>query len=389
MGEKSPDQAVIDRLLVAKYLLEEIRFLPIANPDRYTTARFILTAHDAAELAIAGIAQHLEIAPKSPKSYLMDYFPLIKNQHPKDEVDGKVYFSQLNTARNGIKHTGAFPDPKQWFRVGGTTHGYVSNWCKTYLNISFDDLDESDMISDPDVKKQYDIAKDALAQNDYRGVLENLGIALYSVFDSNRALRNLHVGEPRAEDALKLSAFGVHANEFLAFQEFLPGVYWSNIAGQLKIKWEQGKFGHPANWRPDAAEFCLKTFVSVALHIQDAEWIPTAIEFDSVYEHKVTALVDDVEIVQERRNGLLGPYEKVVVRTLRKGETIRGKVEKKGDHLIAAWFGKERTPVLSFMNYKEKIWGEIEEDKVRVICVPKDTQAIRKVLPNLPEQDYE
>jgi len=388
MEKKSPDQDVINRLLVAKYLLEEIRSLPIANPDRYTTARFVLTAHDAAELAIAGIAHHLGIAPKSPQTYLMDYFPLIKTQHPEDEVDGRAYFSQLNTARNGIKHTGVFPDPKQWFRVGERTHSYVSNWCKKYLNISFDELDESDMISDPDVKKQYDIARDALAQDDYRGVVENLGIALYSVFESNRALRNLRVGEPRAEDALKLSAFGVHANEFLALQEFLPKVYYSSIDDQVKINWEQRKFGHPANWRQDAAEFCLKTFVSVALHIQDAEWIPAAIDFELVYEHKITALVDEVEIVQERSKGLLEPTEKVVVKTLKKGETIRGKVEKKGDPLIAALTRQEYKPVLTFINYEEKIWGEIEEDKVRVICVPKDTETVRKMFPNLPEQDY-
>lgn len=388
MEKKSPDQDVINRLLVAKYLLDTIRSLPIANPERYTIARFVLTAHDAAELSIAAIAHHIGIIPKSPQTYLMDYFPVIKNQHPEDEVPGRAYFSQLNTARNGIKHTGVFPDPKQWFRVGDKTHSYVSNWCENYLNISFDDLDESDMISDPNVKKQYDIARDALAKDDYREVLEYLALALYFIFESNRALRNLRVGEPRAEDALKLSAFGVHANEFLALQEFLPNVYYSSIDDQVKIHWEQEKFGHPANWRQDAAEFCLKTFVGVALHIQDAEWIPGAIDFELVYEHKITALVDDVEIVQERSKGLLEPNEKVVVRTLKKGETIRGQVEKKGDPLIAAITGQEYRPVLSFFNDEEKIWGEIEEDKVRVICVPKDTDTVKKYFPNLPEQEY-
>ena len=77
-----------------------------------------------------------------------------------------------------------------------------------------------------------------------------------------------------------------------------------------------------------------------------------------------------------------------MVRTLKKGETIRGKVEKKGDPLIAAITGQEYKPVLSFINYEEKIWGEIEEDKVRAICVPKDTETVRKYFPNLPEQEY-
>ena len=97
MGKKSIDQDVINRLLVAKDILEKIRSLPIANPDRYTVAQHVLTAHDAAELAIAGIANYLELASKSKQTYLMDYFPLIKSQNPKDEVPGRAYFSQLNT----------------------------------------------------------------------------------------------------------------------------------------------------------------------------------------------------------------------------------------------------------------------------------------------------
>lgn len=283
MGKKSPDQDVINRLLVAKYLLDGIRSQPIANSDRYTIARFVLAAHNAAELAIAGIARHIGITPPSRQNYLMDYFPLIKkHQDSKHEVPGRAYFSQLNTVRNGIKHTGVFPEPNQWFRVGEKTHGYVSDRCKDYLNISFDDLDESDMISDPDIKKQYNIARDALAHDDYRGVLENLALALHSVFENNQALRNLRVGKPRAEDALKLSAFGVHANEFLVLQEFLPNVYYSNSDNQAKINWEQEKFGHPANWRQNIAEFCLKTVVSVALRIQDAEWIPQLILKESM-----------------------------------------------------------------------------------------------------------
>jgi hypothetical protein len=390
MKTKSLSQDVIDRLLVAKDLLDKISYLPTVNPDRVTIAHHVLTAHDAAELALAGIARHLGKLPESPKAFLMDYFSPIRQIHPDEEVPGREYFSQLNHVRTGIKHSGIFPDTKQWFRVGEKTRSYVSIWCEKYLSISLDDLDESDMISDPQVKNQYDIAKKAFINGDHKGVLENLAIALHLLFESNRALRKLHVGIPSAEDALKLSAFGVHANEFLALQEFLPCVY-SGTDDQVKINWEQEKFGHPANWRQATAEFCLKTFVSVALRIQDAQWIPGALEFDLFYEHKITALVDNVEIVQERSEGILGPKKKVVVHTLKKGESIRGKVEisNKGDYLAAAILGQEYRHVLSFMSYKEPIiFGEIEADKVCVTCVPKDNELVREYFPNLPELDY-
>jgi len=389
MKTKPFSQDVIDRLLVAKDLLEKISSSPIVNPDRYTIARQVLTAHDAAELALAAIARHLGKLPQSSKSYLMEYFSPIREIHPSEEVPGRDYFSQLNQVRIGIKHTGIFPDPKQWFRVGETTRSYVSTWCDRYLRISLDDLDESDMISDTHVKNQYDIAKKAFINGEHKGVLENLAIALHLLFESNRALRNLHVGMPHAEDALKLSAFGVHANEFLALQEFLPRACSGND-DQVKINWDQEKFGHPANWRQDAAEFCLKTFVSVALRIQDAQWIPGALEFDSVYEHKITALVNNVEIFQERSKGVLEPKEKVVVHTLKKGESIRGKITKKDGSLIAAMLGKEYMPVLFFMSYKEQIvFGDIEANKVCVTCVPKDNKIIREYFPNLQEVKYE
>ncbi len=395
MKTKVPTQDVIDRLLIAKNLLEGIIFLPLANPDRYAVAKHVLTSHDAAELTIAGIAYHLCCLPKPPKTFLMDYFAPIKDKiHPGEEVSGRNYFSQLNEVRIGIKHKGLFPDPKQWCRVAEKTYDYISNWCQRYLNIILSDLDESSMISDPSVKELFDTAKKALAKNDCKGALERLACALHSLYEGNQALRNLRVGEPCAEDAIKLSAFGVHANEFLVMQEFLPYVYKTRD-NQFKFKWDQERFGHFANWRDNAVEFCLKTFVNVALRIQDAEWIPGAIDFDSVYEYRITASVDDVDIVQERlirekSIGLIGPTEKVVVRTLKKGESIRCKITKKDEPLMAAMLGKTQKSVLSFTSYEgdEIFWGEIEEDKVHVTCVPKDNEFVRQYFPDLPEMVY-
>jgi hypothetical protein len=157
----------------------------------------------------------------------------------------------------------------------------------------------------------------------------------------------------------------------------------------LAIRWEQEKYGHPANWSKHAAEFSLRTFVEVALRIQDADWVPGAVEFAVVYEHKIIALVDGVEVVQERRRGPLDPPERVVVRTLREGETLRCQVIRKDDGLAAAMLGMERRPVLSIYKLDEKMWGEVEADKVRVTCVPRDNPRIREYFPDLPEIEYD
>ena len=57
---------------------------------------------------------------------------------------------------------------------------------------------------------------------------------------------------------------------------------------------------------------------------------------------------------------------------------------------MAAMLGEVHEPVLSIANYEgdKPFWGEIEEDKIRVTCVPKDNEFVREYFPNLPEMEY-
>jgi hypothetical protein len=127
-------QEIIDRLLLAKGLLAKIRFSPTATPDRISLAQAILSAHDAAELVSAAIAQHLNCLPASP-AYLMGILSEIKKDMGA-AVPHRDYFSRLNTVRKAIKHEGVFPDPQQWYRVGELAYEYVSEWCQKYLGLS-------------------------------------------------------------------------------------------------------------------------------------------------------------------------------------------------------------------------------------------------------------
>lgn len=402
MSSATISQDAIIRLLVSKYFLDQIRSLPDANPDRFIVARHVVTAHDAAELALAALARCLNASLGKNQNYLMDYFDPI-NQVIKEELDGKSYFSQLNTARNGFKHSGNFPDPNQWYRVGENTYSHVAGWCQKYLHISFDNLDESVMISDSDLKGRYDETKNLIATGKYKESLERVALALYRVFEKNNAVRDIQIGIPRAEDALKLSTFGIPANDFLSLQEFLPSIHYMLKEDDVIIgaEWEQGKFGHPANWTQVVAEFCLRTFLRVVLHIQDAEWIPGAISFDGVYEHKLTALEDDVEIINKREVGDYLTGKKVIIRTLNKGEYLLGNVEKKDTFYLYLMpnFPQEKIPkpTLIYNNVSRikdprrdaVISGEAERDKVKVTCVPRDDDWVKKHFPNLPEIDFE
>jgi len=80
-----------------------------------------------------------------------------------------------------------------------------------------------------------------------------------------------------------------------------------------------------------------------------------------------------------------------IVRTLKKGESIRGKIELKeplSQGLMDAYLGITYKPIFKFANFIEMVLGEVESDKIRVTCVPKEEDWVRKYFPDLPELEY-
>lgn len=391
-----PEQSVFERLLLAQALLSEIGVVPTVRPDSLTTARYILIAHDAAELVLAAIARHRQCAI-GDRAHLMDYVGAI-GQRTGQDIPYLSFFSDLNRQRVNVKHHGLMPNVEQWGNVAEAAYRNISSVCEKYLNIQLDQLDESILVRHEGAKRLIAEAKAAYQGEEYQLVLEKLAHTLFVLFKDNPALRNMTIGKPRAEDAIKLTAFGVNANEFLALQEFLPSV--SEDKGNVSFRWNQEEHGHPANWTLEAAEFCLKTVVHVAVRIQNAAWIPSAIDFLYVYEHKVTALEDNVEIVQPGSmtggsafSALLPPSTKpVVARTLSKGESIIGMVHRnKRDGLLSALGGRQESgpETLSFSTYgPDRIWGDIEASKVCVTCVPRENEFIGKYYPHLQEMPW-
>ena len=288
---------VADQLLLCKSLLEKIRIQAVPDPDRFSLAIHILTAHDAAELALAAIAQQCGVSPASDKAYMMDYFAALKTLHSDREVKGRPYFNQLNRVRVDLKHYGIIPHTTDWARVADKVYNYIFDLCAEYLNISLDDLDESILLTSTTVKAWYDQARAAMAEGKYKAVLEYLSQALFCLFRESAGLRRLSIGRADATDAIKLTGFGVHAKDYLALQEFLPEVKEEND-GTITVKWRQRQFGHPGNWREDAASFCIRTFLDVALKIQPAQWTPGADQIEQLDE-LITAEGDGTQFFEK------------------------------------------------------------------------------------------
>lgn len=378
-----PVPRVVERLLLAKSLLDRVRFLPVAEPDRDTLAVHILASHDAAELAAAAIADHLDKLPKKP-AYLMDYIGAI------GDLRGRPFFSDLNEVRRHLKHHGLYPDAKQWSRVAANTYGYLSELCEQHLGVPLDSLDQSELLTDPAVKMHFEAAKNVAARGDYKVALEHLGVALHTLF-RNCALRDMAVGIASAEQAIRLAGFGVHGNDLLALQEFLPHVY-TDTKGELVIKWEQGKHGHPGNWHASGVSFCLKAFLDLALKVQNARWNPGAVDFNLIYEHRMTALKDGVEVWTEERSWTESEPRRVVIKVLNEGESLVGQVyperrrleeivgiEKPTDERVAIWSNDSGGFFRGYALRKD----------VRIVCVPRKHELVERYFPGLPEVEWD
>jgi hypothetical protein len=395
---------VLDRLLLSKSFLERIRFQPVAVHDRHTLASNIIAAHDSAELAIAAICSQLGCQPQKGNSYLMDYLSSLKAaKHPERDVSAREYFRNLNDTRSLLKHQGLYPDGRQWSRVGETVFQHITKWSWDYLGESFAELDESALLVDPEIKSLYDSAKKYFESGGYKGALESLASALSLLFERNPALRGFDAGFAKSEDAIRLAGFGVHGNDYLALQEFLPRITrWGDKANFPQ--WKQSEYGHPGNWRKQTVDFCLRTFVDVAIKIQGAQWIPGALSRSVLYDQQIEAIAETVEIWRDvpRKTGaapigglgfLLPPseMEREVVRVLHRGEKIRGHVSlaNSQNSFPVLLGGVKSTDTLDVSTDEELFWGKVKLAEVRVTCVPRNHEFVRQNFQWLPEIEWE
>lgn len=391
---------VIQRILLAKAILSPYRFAPWSEPDAYVIAMQLLAAHDAADLVFAAIVDHQGKGTNKSRGFsMMESLGTINTDGNSQKPT--TYFGQLSEARDSLKHRSNFPNTKQWANAGRTVYEKLSEMSEACLGLSLDDVDESALLTDDQLKNYFAAAQKAAELGEHKTALEELGKALCILLDKNSSLGEIFVGMARAEDAIKLSGFGVHANDFLRLQEFLPHV-WHLGDGIFQIVWAQSKFGHPGNWREEVVQFCLQAFLNVAPRIQDAKWIPFAIDLSLLYEYRVTAKEDDVEIWVKAYT-LSSEVTRNIVGRLNKGESKT--FSARDQPLVSEWHDEAKGESFKVVKLQENtlnggpLYGElgglfaqpehfVRFDKVMVTCVPKDLEWIRERFPYLVEMPW-
>lgn len=126
--------------------------------------------------------------------------------------------------------------------------------------------------------------------------------------------------------SLRLSGYGVHPHEFLALVQFLPRTWPIYTAQDKEVEWKQTEYGHPANWRQDAAQFAISTVTDIAVKIQHAAVTPRAYGFGGAYDLRIRAIKDGVQVHRvliEEGDDFTAPPT-VRYKTLNTGDSLLG-----------------------------------------------------------------
>lgn len=268
------------------------------QPNAHLIARQVLNAHDAADLAFAAIADFQNRLPAKSRAPTMTeslgYIDVVEKH--------SGYFTKLSNARDGLKHVGNLPNTSDWADVNDDTFDKISKICFDTLGVRLEDIDETELLKDPEVKQHIYDARHARDAQDFKLALEEIAKALYVSLE--RSDLDFRVGSPNAEDAVKLTGIGVSANEFLRLQEFLPKV-WRLGDDPFDVQWTQEKFGHPGNWRKKNVDFCLEVALDLTFRIQNAPSVPFALELNFVYDYEITVTSAKAEIWEDLIEGQL------------------------------------------------------------------------------------
>lgn len=318
----------MERMILAKMLYENGISATANLNDRLRFAMGIISFHDAVELSLGAIADHLNI-PKMEKAYMMDYIGGIQNQ---DSERRKIPCSQqlktLNTLRNNIKHQGITPDPEANKHLPNSITTFFHRLCSLYLDLDFNQITLIELIASSQLKKLLIDAQSSIQQHQYTSSLEFLSLAMYNLIEKDflesKFTGVLHferkVIYPESEGlnfAVKLLENGVDLKLYKNVHALIPQVGLNLETNETVYLWDKN-YSHEGNWTEENVRMCLDFVIDLALKFQKSA--PFSFKhYSEMYRDKIEPLEDNVVIMNNQNAGLNS-------RPLPKGQHIIGMV---------------------------------------------------------------
>jgi len=272
---------VLARILLAKKIYNDAELACSNLIDQTVFTKGIFLLHDAAEIALAAVANHLNAEFKD-RNYLLSYYKLIKDQAPrKGNVPLRREMERLNTIRNTAKHEGILPDTKSNAYLASAVYSLFEKICKKYLDLEFSSISLKSLIRDERIREYINKAEKNIDIGKIKEAFVSLAYAMFYICES---LTIPLLYPPLSEDVkgeaqyyippmdktahmVNLIGHGVDLFQYDQFKTFVPKIGRYKKSGKTFHQWDK-YFGHPANWTKEKAEFCLHFCIETALKFQ-------------------------------------------------------------------------------------------------------------------------
>jgi hypothetical protein len=165
------------RVVYARYILERAAAVQ-AESNEMSLSVSLLLMHDAVELLMLAVLDHVQITPKKNREF-MDFWSLVRDSGRQEPPD-KIPMDSLNKLRVGLKHYGNQPNPQTVRDLHPRVRGFFENVLQAYCNIAYADVSMIDLVADPEVRS---LIREAQAKfsSDKPGALADLKIALHKL----------------------------------------------------------------------------------------------------------------------------------------------------------------------------------------------------------------
>jgi len=164
------------RIVNAKWILERAARMQ----DECTDMGFavsLLLMHDAAEMLMLAVLDHLQVPVKKKREF-MDFWPDLKQAgHP--EAPDRLPLESLNKLRVGFKHNGNLPHPKEVRNLMARLRGFFENALEVYCQLSYADVSLADLVQYENVRTLLLNAQKQFSSGDKQGAMMSLGEALH------------------------------------------------------------------------------------------------------------------------------------------------------------------------------------------------------------------
>ncbi|UWZ83617.1 hypothetical protein [Occallatibacter riparius] len=244
------------KVMYAKYVLEKaITMQTDSNEMSYSIS--LLLIHDAAELLMLTVLDHLKITPAKKRDFL-DFWTEIKPPDYATPPD-KIPLDKLNRLRVALKHSGAIPNSHEVKNLTPRVRGFFENVLKMYCGTEYRDISLLDLVPNAEVRSLLVSARTKFAEGDKAQAMTDLKIALHKMenpsdqylpfidapaqpnvsgdFGLRRYLADLHAFLDQCASKINAMTIGIDPVKYAEFMKAGPGVLWSMTGQPFVSHW--------------------------------------------------------------------------------------------------------------------------------------------------------